>query len=129
MMKVNKIFGVFSILIGGVIDIWILFAAFFIDLFSHPGSMYRIGLFVCYILLIVAGILLLLKRKTSIFLYLLFSLCLILDRYIFYINFWDDITLISEIFTPILTLIPVLIFLLYFHLKKAHLILKAYDFE
>ena len=118
MMTYNKILGVTTILIAGIIDIWILFAAFFIDLFSHPGSMYRIGLFVCYILLIVAGILLLMKRKTSIFLYLLFSLFLILDRYIFYMNFWDDITLISEIFTPILTIIPGLIVLSCFYWKK-----------
>ena len=128
MMRLNKIFGLGSILIGSIIDAYIIFSAFFIDYFSHPGFVSRIGLFVCFSILIVAGIFLMLKKKLSISLYLLFSLCIIFDRIIVYLIF-DEFLPLEEYLAPFLSVILVLFFFLHFHLKKTYPKLTTNDFE
>ena len=115
---VYKIFGLCSILFGGINYIYFIIWALFIDYFAHPGPISKIGLLVCYTILIIAGILLFLKRRLSILLYFIFCLFLIFDRifaYMLYIDYFPY--LLEEYLAPFLVEIPILIFLLYFHLK------------
>jgi len=116
--RFNKIFGICSILLGVIMDIWIIFEELFIYYFSHPGFITRIGSLISYMLLIIAGILLIKKSKLNALFYLLFSVCLILDRFFFCIKYWDYV-IVGEIITAILAEIAVFLF---FYQKKHHAI-------
>ena len=112
-LTVYRIFGITSILIGLVMDCDIIWAYFWIDYFYGPLAIFSLlGLFICYVLLIAAGTLFLLNKKQSIFLYKLFLLGIVLDRFLVYTIL--DIHLL-EVFYPILTAIPILLFLMYSH--------------
>ena len=116
--RFNNIFGVCSIILGVIMDIWIIFEELFIWYFSHPGFITRVGSLISYMLLIIAGILLILKNRLTVLFYLLFSVCLILDRFLICIKYWDYV-IGGEIITAILAEIAVLLF---FYLKKHYVI-------
>ena len=127
MMSISKIFGVCSIVFGVIINI-LIFLSTYIDYFSHPGFVSRIGFLVCYSILVLAGIFLLLKNKLSLSLYLVFSLTIIIDRLIVYIIFYEHLPL-NEYLAPFLTVLFVLFYLLYFYLKKTYPKLTIDDFD
>ena len=109
---VYRIFGIGSIVIGGIMDIW-TFMNFFVDYFSGPNAICRFfGLFICYSILMVAGILFLLNKSQSILLYKLFLAGIILDSCRLYLIF--EFSLMS-VYPLILPAIPILLFLMYSH--------------
>ena len=107
-----RIFGISSIVIGGIMDIRI-FMNFFIDYFSGPSAICRFfGLFICYTLLIAAGVLILLNKSQSTLLYKLFFIGIILDSLRLY--FILEFSLMGT-YPLVLPAIPILLFLVYLH--------------
>ncbi len=72
--------GVSSIIIGIIVSASVLFVWLFVDFFSNHGMISSLGIFIYFLILILAGILLLTKSKYAIIGYWSFSFGVVIER-------------------------------------------------
>lgn len=105
-MKKKKLLGISSIIIGTIVSICILFVWLFVDFFSNNGLISSLGVFIYFLILILAGILLLTKSKYAIISYWSFSFGVVIERivslFIFKLS-WIEIAI------PLLLSLPFII--------------------
>ncbi len=79
-MRKKKLLGISSIIVGAIVSICILFVWLFVDFFSNNGLISSLGIFIYFLILILAGILLMAKSKYAIISYWSFSFGVVVER-------------------------------------------------
>ncbi|TKG93827.1 hypothetical protein EYV94_16415 [Puteibacter caeruleilacunae] len=106
----HKILGIYSITIGILVDLYLLLDWLFVDYFTDVGIEAEIGMFVLFILLIIAGWLLLLGKKECLIYYKTFSMLIVVERLVVFGFFYEYLTLYA-LFVPLTLASPIIVWI------------------